>query len=514
MIKKKLLSILTTLVLTASLSIPVYASDVDYAVVDVTPLTDSVTLADGGSSSITINITVTGKQDGTATFEVYKDWKLSNGVFVGSNPQEFTVGPRLIANAPATTFTTTGTLTVDSNVIENTYTLIAKVFNINNSNQNQTGAKLNIGKSSHYNVTVDNPEPPADTTAPEIASHENITKEATSSSGAAVTYTAPTAHDTVDGDVTASCSPDSGSTIALGDTTVTCTAADAHGNKAASTFTVTVQDTTAPKIASHENVTEEATSSLGATVTFTAPTAHDTVDGDVTVSCSPESGSTFALGDTIVTCSTADAHGNTATSTFTVTVQDTKAPVLTLPANTTVFATKAAGADVTLSATALDKVDGSVTVNCDHGSGSTFGIGTTTVTCTATDAHGNKATGSFTITVKYNFNGFFQPIDMGAINTVKAGSAVPVKFSLNGDLGLDIFATGYPKIVDAKFGPNVNYDEVESVVAATNSGLTYDNVTKTYTYVWKTDKSWTATGKQLIIKLKDGTTCTANFLFK
>ena len=32
-------------------------------------------------------------------------------------------------------------------------------------------------------------------------------------------------------------------------------------------------------------------------------------------------------------------------------------------------------------------------------SGATFPLGTTTVTCTATDAHGNTATGSLTVTV-------------------------------------------------------------------------------------------------------------------
>ncbi|HEY7628136.1 MAG TPA: ExeM/NucH family extracellular endonuclease, partial [Ilumatobacteraceae bacterium] len=47
----------------------------------------------------------------------------------------------------------------------------------------------------------------------------------------------------------------------------------------------------------------------------------------------------------------------------------------------------------------------------------------------------------------YDFSGFFQPVDnLPTTNTVKAGQAVPVKFSLNGNQGLDIFAMGYPKI--------------------------------------------------------------------
>ncbi|MGC8952805.1 HYR domain-containing protein, partial [Chloroflexus sp.] len=47
----------------------------------------------------------------------------------------------------------------------------------------------------------------------------------------------------------------------------------------------------------------------------------------------------------------------------------------------------------------VDAVSGAVAVTCTPASGSTFPLGTTTVTCTATDAAGNTASGSFTITV-------------------------------------------------------------------------------------------------------------------
>jgi len=79
---------------------------------------------------------------------------------------------------------------------------------------------------------------------------------------------------------------------------------------------------------------------------------------------------------------------------------DTTAPVLTLPSNMTVKATSFAGAAVTFAPTATDDVDGSVAVTCVPASGSTFALGTTTVNCSATDAAGNTATGSFTVTVK------------------------------------------------------------------------------------------------------------------
>lgn len=78
---------------------------------------------------------------------------------------------------------------------------------------------------------------------------------------------------------------------------------------------------------------------------------------------------------------------------------DTTAPVLTLPANITTTATSPSGAVVNYSASALDAVDGSVTVNCAPPSGATFAIGTTTVNCTASDAASNIANGNFSVTV-------------------------------------------------------------------------------------------------------------------
>src|SRR5439155_18095413 len=123
------------------------------------------------------------------------------------------------------------------------------------------------------------------------------------------------------------------------------------------------------------------------------------VDGRVAVSSTPASGSTFAIGATTVNCTATDAHGNTAHGSFTVTVRDTTPPMLIVPANITVEATSAAGAVVTFTASAVDIVDGRVAVSCNPASGSTFPLGATTVTCTATDAHGNNASHSFNITV-------------------------------------------------------------------------------------------------------------------
>jgi hypothetical protein len=76
------------------------------------------------------------------------------------------------------------------------------------------------------------------------------------------------------------------------------------------------------------------------------------------------------------------------------------APVLNLPANLTIEATSAAGAPATFTVTATDPEGGPVPVTLSHPSGSTFPIGTTTVTATATDEQGATTTGTFTVTVR------------------------------------------------------------------------------------------------------------------
>jgi hypothetical protein len=157
-------------------------------------------------------------------------------------------------------------------------------------------------------------------------------------------------------------------------------------------------DTTAPRIVVPSPVTSEATGAAGAKVEFQA-TATDLVTRPPRVTCTPGSGSTFPLGATTVRCSARDSSGNDATASFAVTVVDTTAPVLTLPANRTVQATSPKGADVTYAASASDVVDGTVAPSCAPASGTVFPVGATTVNCTARDARGNQSSGSFTITV-------------------------------------------------------------------------------------------------------------------
>jgi hypothetical protein len=113
----------------------------------------------------------------------------------------------------------------------------------------------------------------------------------------------------------------------------------------------------------------------------------------------------------------------------------------------------------------------------------------------------------------YDFTGFFAPIDNEGLNGAKAGSAIPVKFSLDGNQGLDIFWTGYPKSQPITCDSADLTDVDVDTVTAGGSMLTYDPTADQYVYVWKTLKSWSGMCRQLQVKLADGTMHTANFTF-
>ena len=82
----------------------------------------------------------------------------------------------------------------------------------------------------------------------------------------------------------------------------------------------------------------------------------------------------------------------------------------------------------------------------------------------------------------YRRAGFFPPVDMPpTVNTVKAGSAIPVKFSLGGDRGMAIFAAGYPRFQPVACSASLATDAIEQTVDSASSKLTYDATTGTVT---------------------------------
>jgi hypothetical protein len=335
-----------------------------------------------------------------------------------------------------------------------------------------------------------------DTKAPELPDLSDIDSvEATGPNGAVVNFGPATAHDTVDGDVPVYFTPVPGSVFALGSSTVLYSATDKHGNTASKSFSVKVVDTTPPEIAVPDDITKEATGP-NTPVSFTA-TAHDLVNGDVEVTYNDNG--PFAVGEHIIVVTAKDSRDNEATKSFKVTITDTTKPELSQLPDITKDATSAAGVVVNYDpATATDLVDGPVSVTYSKPSGSTFPLGETVVTYSATDAHGNKAEKSFKAKVLVAWAGLNQPINRDGSSVFKLGSTVPLKF--NSFPGLNATLT-WTKIDNSPDGNVV--EEVNSNPASTGNLFRYDPAAGQYMYNLGT-KNLSAGDWLLHVNLGDG----------
>ncbi|HRI26987.1 MAG TPA: HYR domain-containing protein [Chitinophagales bacterium] len=256
-----------------------------------------------------------------------------------------------------------------------------------------TDGSGNTGTCS-FTVTVN------DTQAPAITCPSSISLPANPGScNRVVTWTVPTATDNCSITSVNSSLP-SGSTFSVGSTTVTYTATDGSSNTATCSFVVNITDTQAPTVSCPANITQAAAAgTCSAVVNWAAPTGADNC-GLSGITTSIPSGSSFNVGTTTVVATATDVNGNTATCSFTVTITDSTPPSITCPANITQPATagQCSAAVTWANPTATDNC-GTPTLSSSLASGSTFGVGTTTVVYTATDGGGNTTTCSFTVSV-------------------------------------------------------------------------------------------------------------------
>ena len=223
------------------------------------------------------------------------------------------------------------------------------------------------------------------------------------------TFTDPgaTAHDACAGDFPATPSGTVNANV-VGTYVITYNATDPSGHAAVPvTRTVNVVDTTAPVVTAPANVTVNTgpgAASCGTTVsdgTLGTASANDSCAGAISVTRSGvPAGNVFPVGVTTITYTANDGF-NTGTATQTVTVIDNTVPTISCQANITLESSCPSGAIATYTTpVGADNCPGSTTTRtAGLASGSVFPIGTTTVTHTVTDASGNTASCSFTVTV-------------------------------------------------------------------------------------------------------------------
>ncbi|MBI3136138.1 MAG: HYR domain-containing protein [Bacteroidetes bacterium] len=196
---------------------------------------------------------------------------------------------------------------------------------------------------------------------------------------------------------------DAPATFAVGTTTVTWTVTDIHGNSITCTQDVVVTDNENPTITCPADVAVNNDPGLctASSVSLGTPTTNDNCGVATVTNDAP---ATFAVGTTTVTWTVTDIHGNSLTCTQDVVVTDNENPTITCPADVAVNNDPGtcAAATVSLGTPTTNDNCGVATVTND--APATFAVGTTTVTWTVTDIHGNSLTCTQDVVVTDNEN--------------------------------------------------------------------------------------------------------------
>ncbi|XP_072175625.1 uncharacterized protein [Diadema setosum] len=241
---------------------------------------------------------------------------------------------------------------------------------------------------------------------------------------AIVSWTEPTATDDRDNVTVAVASDTPGTAFPLGTTEVNYTATDSSGNVAVCSFTVAVEDDESPVISDCPSSITRYTISTRAIVTWTPPSA---TDNDVLVSLTSniQPGAQFAIGSHDIIYTAVDASSNTKRCTFTITVIADNPPTIsgcpadinqnTDPGNAT--------AVVTWTEPSASDDRENITLTSDSDPGVSFGIGTSTVTYTATDSAGQTVTCLFDVTINDNEDPVLTDCPMGIEATISPNVA-------------------------------------------------------------------------------------------
>ncbi len=147
-------------------------------------------------------------------------------------------------------------------------------------------------------------------------------------------------------------------------------------------------------------------------------------------------------------------------------------------------------------------------------SGTPTAVGSFSFVVTATDAHSETGSQSYTIVVQYNFFGFFFPVrNPPAINYALAGGVSLLPFSLGGNRGLGILAAGSPVSQGIDCGTFAPLTPAVPIVSGGRTGLYFTPFADLYFYSWQTQRAWANSCRSFTLTLKDGTAHVAYFHF-
>jgi hypothetical protein len=145
-------------------------------------------------------------------------------------------------------------------------------------------------------------------------------------------------------------------------------------------------------------------------------------------------------------------------------------------------------------------------------------VGTHTLTATATDNAGRTSTATQTYNVlAWTLKGFYQPVDMHALNTVKSGSTVPLKFEVaaGADEFTDVAAIKTFKVgaISCETFAGDLVDDIEQYTSGATV-LRYDASGGQFIQNWQTPKGKAGTCYRTTLTTQDGSSISANFKLK
>ena len=285
--------------------------------------------------------------------------------------------------------------------------------------------------------------------------------------GAVITWIAPTADDNC-GVASFTSTHNSGDVFPVGTTTVTYTATDAAGNVTICSFDITILDSENPVIngcPSDITVSNDA-GTCGAVVTWALPTASDNCGVDSFTS-THNSGDVFNVGTTTVTYTAVDAAGNSITCSFDVIVEDDENPTILCQPDLSVDADpgvcEADASGVNLGTPVTGDNCGVATITND--APASYPVGTTVVTWTVTDVHGNTATCTQNVDVEDTQAPIISDCGVSGSQTVIADAGA-CTFTNTGT-GWDVVATDNCTTITIEY---------ELTGATTGTGSTLDGV--------------------------------------
>jgi hypothetical protein len=222
-----------------------------------------------------------------------------------------------------------------------------------------------------------------------------------------------------------------------------------------------------------------------------------------------------------VTVTARDNAGNETSVTHTVTVvaRDEAAPTIDLrsPLDGAVYLLDE---EVLADYSCADEDGGSGLASClgdvaDGAPVDTSTVGEKEFAVEAEDVAGNTSVARSVYRVVYDFEGFLWPArNPPHLNEWKAGAVVPIRFELGGNHGLEVIEEGWPQVARIECGSD---EEPAAGEPARHPRwfreLVYRKRKQRYVFLWKTERDWSGSCRQFMLKLDDGTVKRANFKF-